>query len=108
MEQVTLSHDPYLEKIAAAYNGYRESLLYSMKDISNNSMLTSDPSRVSTEEVFGRVKHANANVFGPDSFAYLLGAYYDDRGTLFATEKTADILGSIDPNMAVTLSSEPQ
>lgn len=101
--------DPFLQKVANAYNGYRQSLLYSMNSLLNQSALSFDHGHLTVEDIFGKRKVAsNVNVSGPNSFAYLIGAYYDDRGKLFANTKTADILGSLDPNMAVTLSSETE
>ena len=77
------SSEPVLKKIAAAYNGYRRSLLKKAASISN--FMTTDPQLradlfgSSMAEAFacGIDKVATASVFSPDSLAYLVGAYTD-------------------------------
>jgi hypothetical protein len=79
----TVSNDPVMQKIAAAYNGYRRSLLKKAAEISNflttDSQLLADLYGSSMVEAFacGVSKVASASVLGPDSLAYLVGAYAD-------------------------------
>ncbi len=75
--------EPVLKKIAAAYNGYRRSLLKKAASISH--FMTTDPQLradlfgSSMAEAFacGIDKVASASAFSPDSLAYLVGAYTD-------------------------------
>jgi hypothetical protein len=72
-----------MKKLAAAYNGYRRALLKKANQIS--LFLTSDPQLCSNffggslAEAFacGIDKVSSASVLGPDSLAYLAGAYTD-------------------------------
>jgi hypothetical protein len=77
------SDEPVMKKLAAVYNGYRRSLL--KKAASIQQFLTTDPQLSadlfggSMAEAFagGIGKVATAGVLGPDSLAYLVGAYTD-------------------------------
>lgn len=77
----TVSREPVMKKLAAAYNGYRRTLL--KKAASIQTFLTTDPQLradmfgESMAEAFagGIGKVGSASVFGPDSLAYLVGAY---------------------------------
>jgi mannose-6-phosphate isomerase-like protein (cupin superfamily) len=79
----TTSDEPLMKKLAAAYNGYRRSLLKKANSI--QQYLTTDPQL--RADLFGESmaqafaggidKVASASVFGPDSLAYLVGAYTD-------------------------------
>lgn len=70
-----------MSKLAAAYNGYRRSILRKAASISN--FITNDPQL--RAELFGSGmvqafaggidKVAKASVLSPDSLAYLVGAY---------------------------------
>jgi hypothetical protein len=74
---------PLMSKLAAAYNGYRRSVLRKAASISN--FMTTDPQL--RAELFGSSmvqafaggidKVATACVLSPDSLAYLVGAYTD-------------------------------
>lgn len=74
-------HDPFLSKVAAMYNGYRESLVKEADVI--EQVLASDPQLLPTisggsmVEAFagGIGKTASASVLGPRSLAYLHGAH---------------------------------
>ena len=76
---------PVLKKLAALYNGYRQSLLTKAAEISNHlasdSQLRADLFDSSMVQAFtgGVVKTASASVMSPDSLAYLMGAFYQDR-----------------------------
>lgn len=78
-----ISEEPVLKKIAAAYNGYRRSIL--KKAAAIQQFLTTDPQLRadlfggSMAQAFagGIDKVSSASVFGPDSLAYLVGAYTD-------------------------------
>lgn len=75
--------DPLMKKIAAAYNGYRRTLLKKANSLIN--YMTTDPQLSS--ELFGSSiaqafgggisKVASASVLSPESLAYLVGAYTD-------------------------------
>lgn len=77
------SSEPVLKKIAAAYNGYRRSLLKKAASISH--FMTTDPQL--RADIFGSGmveafacgidKVASSSAFSPDSLAYLVGAYTD-------------------------------
>lgn len=75
------SDEPVMKKIAAAYNGYRRSLLKKAASISQymttDSQLLADLFGSSMAEAFagGVDKVATASVLSPDSLAYLVGAY---------------------------------
>lgn len=83
--------DPFLDKIAALYNGYRRSLVKKAAAIEND--LTSDPQLLSAvaggsmAKAFagGIEKVATASVLSPESHAYLVGAHYQDRDFLVGT-----------------------
>lgn len=75
-----VSNDPIMGKIAAAYNGYRRSLVKKATEI--QQYLTTDPQLradlfgSSMAEAFaGGIDKVATSVFGPDSLAYLVGAY---------------------------------
>ncbi len=79
-----ISNEPVLKKIAAAYNGYRRSVLKKAASISQ--YMTTDPQLRS--DLFGSSMveafacgfdkvAASASAFSPDSLAYLVGAYTD-------------------------------
>ena len=76
---------PVLKKLAALYNGYRQSLLTKAAEISNHlasdSQLRADLFDSSMVQAFtgGVAKTASASVMSPDSLAYLMGAFYQDR-----------------------------
>ena len=75
-----------MNKLAAAYNGYRRNLI--KKAAQMDSALTLDPQLRS--DLFGSSmvkafaggveKTGFASVLGPDSLAYLVGAFHEDRG----------------------------
>lgn len=83
--ELKTSKDPVMKKIAAAYNGYRRSLI--KKATSIQQYMTTDPQLradlfgSSMAEAFagGIDKVASASAFSPNSLAYLMGAY-TDRG----------------------------
>lgn len=87
---------PLMQKLAAAYNGYRRSVLRKAASIS--SFMTTDPQL--RAEIFGSGmaqafaggidKVANAGVLSPDSLAYLVGAY-TDRGLHMTNEVVASL-----------------
>lgn len=74
-------HEPVMKKIAAAYNGYRSNLIKKATQIRENlvtdSQLRSSLYDRSMVEAFagGVRKTASADVFSPESFAYLVRAY---------------------------------
>jgi hypothetical protein len=82
----TTGADPVLNKIAAAYNGYRRSLIKKASQIERTLEL--DPQL--RAELFGESmvkafaggieKRATVSVLGPDSLAYLVGAFHENRG----------------------------
>jgi mannose-6-phosphate isomerase-like protein (cupin superfamily)/intein/homing endonuclease len=81
--QPETSEEPIMKKLAAAYNGYRRSLLKKANSI--QQYMTTDPQL--RADLFGESmaqafaggidKVASASIFGPDSLAYLVGAYTD-------------------------------
>ena len=77
------SSDPLMNKLAAAYNGYRLSMIKKAASISNfmttNSQLQSDIFGSGMAKAFagGVDKVASTSVMTPDSLAYLVGAYND-------------------------------
>lgn len=89
---------PVLKKLAALYNGYRQSLLTKAAEISkhlvNDSQLRAELFDSSMAQAFagGVVKTANVSVLGPDSLAYLMGAHYQNRD--FHSRSEA-VLGSL-------------
>lgn len=84
------SSEPVMDKIAAAYNGYRRSLIKKANQIGNTLEL--DPQL--RADLFGRSmvqafaggveKTGTASVLGPDSLAYLVGAFHKGGKPLFA------------------------
>ncbi len=89
--------DPLMKKIAAAYNGYRMSLLKKAASISNymtnDSQLRAELFGSSMAEAFagGVAKVASsASALSPDSLAYLVGAY-NDRDMLLTDEVVASL-----------------
>jgi hypothetical protein len=84
--QSSTNREPVMQKLAAAYNGYRRNLVKQASQIDRHLAL--DPQLRS--ELFGHSmaqafaggveKTGNASVFGPDSLAYLVGAYHENRG----------------------------
>ena len=74
-------NEPVMKKIAAAYNGYRSNLIKKANQIENSlvsdSQLLSNIFGKSMVEAFasGIGKTASASVLGPESFAYLVGAF---------------------------------
>jgi hypothetical protein len=76
---------PLMDKLAAAYNGYRSSLVKKASSIADHLAL--DPQlRSRTFEpgmamafATGIEKSAQARVLSPESLAYLVGAHYADR-----------------------------
>lgn len=91
------SDTPVMKKIAAAYNGYRRALLKKANQISQ--FLTTDPQLRS--DLFGGSmaqafacgvdKVASTSVFGPNSLAYLIGAYTDRDFHLSSKEVVASL-----------------
>lgn len=84
-EEPTTSSDPLMKKIAAAYNGYRHMLVKQAEAISD--YMVSDPQVRSrlygsglAEAFSGAAKTANASVLGPESLAYLAGAFIPRSG----------------------------
>lgn len=85
LEKKASAREPVLEKIAAAYNGYRRNIIKKAAVI--EKYLVSDPQLAS--ELFGGgmaqafaggiSKTASTSVFSPDSLAYLTGAHHMDR-----------------------------
>jgi hypothetical protein len=79
---------PLMDKLAAAYNGYRSSLVKKASSIADHLAL--DPqlrSRafepgMATAFARGFEKSAQARVLSPESLAYLVGAHYADRDFL--------------------------
>ena len=88
---------PVLEKVAELYNGYRRALLKKAAAVSEN--LVSDPQlhaviygdSMAKAFASGTEKIAAASVLGPESLAYLMGAFYPQRD-LHATD---DVAGSL-------------
>jgi hypothetical protein len=99
----TTSNEPVMKKIAAAYNGYRRSLV--KKATSIKQFLTTDPQLFSdlfgdsmVEAFAGGIdKVAEASVLSPDSLAYLVGAYTDRDFHLSSKEVVASLaqLGAV-------------
>lgn len=84
-EEPETSADPLMKKIAAAYNGYRRMLVKQAEVISE--YMVSDPQVRSrlygsglAEAFSGAAKTANASVLGPESLAYLAGAFIPRSG----------------------------
>lgn len=83
--------DPFLDKVAAMYNGYRRQLVKKAAAIEN--CLATDPHLLpavaggSMAKAFagGIEKAATASVLSPESHAYLVGAHYQDRDFLTGT-----------------------
>jgi hypothetical protein len=75
---------PLLDKVSAAYNGYRRSFLKKISQVVD--AVESDPKL--REAVLGEglstmfLKKANAEILTPDSMRYLLGAHLQDRSLL--------------------------
>lgn len=82
-EPTTVSSDSLMKKMAAAYNGYRRSMLKKAASIAQfmttHPQLRADLFGSSMAEAFagGMDKVATASVLSPDSLAYLVGAYTD-------------------------------
>ena len=91
------SEAPVMKKLAAAYNGYRRSLIKKAAVI--QQYLTLDPQLRadlfggSMAQAFagGIDKVSTASVFGPDSLAYLVGAYTDRDFHLSSKEAVASL-----------------
>lgn len=84
-QKVAASNDPIFNKLSAAYNGYRRSIIKKAAAIEN--YLVSDP-QLATElfdssmaKAFagGIDKTSRASVLGSNSLAYLIGAHHQDR-----------------------------
>jgi hypothetical protein len=77
---------PVMKKLAAAYNGYRRNLIKKAAQVERaltlNPQLRSDLFGASMAQAFagGVEKTGFASVLGPDSLAYLVGAFHEDRG----------------------------
>lgn len=95
--QTSIEH-PLLDKISAAYNGYRRNLLTKLSQVED--VIHSDPSL--RDELLGNrlssmfTKTANSSLLSHDSLAYMMGAYFTDRSLLF----DADIAGAVSAFMA--------
>lgn len=90
------SNDPLMQKIAAVYNGYRRSLVKKATVIQR--YLTLEPQLsaglfgASMAQAFaGGFDKVAASVFGPDSLAYLVGAYTDRDFHLSSDEAVASL-----------------
>ncbi len=77
---------PVMQKLAAAYNGYRRNLIKKAAQVERaltlDPQLRSDLFGGSMVQAFagGVEKTGFASVLGPDSLAYLVGAFHEDRG----------------------------
>jgi hypothetical protein len=86
---------PLLDKISAAYNGYRRNLLTKLSQVEN--VIHNDPSL--RDELLGNrlsslfTKTANASLLSHDSLAYMMGAYFTDRSLLLNTGITDVVSG---------------
>ncbi len=75
---------PLLDKVSAAYNGYRRNLLTKLSQVEN--VIQSDPSL--RNEILGTTlsglftKTANSSLLSLDSVAYMMGAYITDKDLL--------------------------
>lgn len=82
------SDDPLLDKISAAYNGYRRSILTKVATAKN--MLEIDPRMrefvlgENLSSVFSKTA-GNEALLSSDSLTYLAGAHFQDRGALSTT-----------------------
>lgn len=72
---------PLLDKISAAYNGYRQSLIQKLAQVEN--VIQSDPTLrevimgLGLSDVFS--KTANADILSSDAVTYMMGAYITDK-----------------------------
>jgi intein/homing endonuclease len=86
---------PLLDKISAAYNGYRRNLLKKLSQVEN--VIYNDPSL--RKEILGNrlsslfTKTANSQILSHDSLSYMMGAYFTDRGLLLNTGITDVVSG---------------
>ncbi len=85
--QTTLEH-PLLDKISAAYNGYRRSLVTKLSQV--EAVIQGDP--MLRDEIMGTrlldvfSKTANSSLLSPDSMAYMMGAHLTNRELLFNSD----------------------
>ncbi len=93
---VPAQNDPLMQKVAAAYNGYRRSIVKKANQI--QQYMTTDPQLLadlfggSMAQAFaGGVEKVATSVFGPDSLAYLVGAYTDRDMHLASNEVIASL-----------------
>lgn len=81
---------PLLDKISAAYNGYRRTLMTKLSQveevIQGDPMLRDQVMGVKLSDVF--MKTANSSLLSNDSRAYMMGAYFTNRELLFTSDVT--------------------
>lgn len=88
---------PTMKKLAALYNGYRRSIIKKATQIQQhltlNPQLRSDVFGSGMAKAFagGVEKVSSASVFGPNSLAYLVGAYTDRDFHLTSKEAVASL-----------------
>jgi len=90
-KKVEQETDPFMKKLAAAYNGYRQELIKKASVIENcitlDPQLRADLFGPSMAEAFaGGVEKVATSALGPESLAYLVGAFQQDRDFPLANE----------------------
>lgn len=86
--------DPLLDKVSAAYNGYRQNLLTKLSQV--EEVINSDPSlrnELTGLSLLSMVdKTASSTILSTDAVAYVMGAHITDKNLLFNSDAAGAVL----------------
>lgn len=86
--------DPLLDKVSAAYNGYRQNLLTKLSQV--EEVINSDPSlrnELTGLSLLSMIdKTASSTILSNDAVAYLMGAHITDKNLLFNSDAAGAVL----------------